>query len=79
MTEAAREITPQEYTKCILHIADSDGLEIANTVNHMALESKQIPLRCFQAAAAQLAKQTVRKWRNKPNGKRNDSHSPEGL
>ena len=60
MTEAAREITPQEYTKCILHIADSDGLQIANTVNHMALESKQIPLRYFQAAAAQLANQIIK-------------------
>ena len=60
MTEAAREITPQEYTKCILHIANSDGLQIANTVNHMALESKQIPLRYFQAAAAQLANQIIK-------------------
>ena len=59
MVACSQEITPREYTKCILHIADTDGLEIANRVNHMALESGHVPLNYFQAAAAELANRII--------------------
>lgn len=51
MTTINSGMTLQEYTKRILHIADTDGMEIANTVNHRALEIGQITLAYFQAAA----------------------------
>ena len=59
MTTINSGMSQQEYTKRILHIADTDGMEIANTVNHRALEIGQITLAYFQVAAQQLANRII--------------------
>lgn len=51
-----QNFSKHDYVEAILAIAKSDGVDIANRINHIVYAGKEITLEYFQAAARGLVK-----------------------
>lgn len=51
--------TKEQYVRIIRRVADTDGLRVADRVNHRALEIGQVPVDWFLAAAQELKKDII--------------------